>query len=87
MAIAGMSVAHRRGLRLPDDLSITGLDGSQIGSYVFPALTTLKNDPTEWGLAAAGSLLRLIEEGEADDVALPPAELVVRASTAPPARP
>ncbi len=87
MAIAGMSVAHQRGLRLPDELSITGLDGSQIGTYVYPSLTTLKNDPTEWGLAAAGSLLRLIEEGEAQDVILPPAELVVRASTAPPARP
>jgi DNA-binding LacI/PurR family transcriptional regulator len=87
MAIAGMSVAHQRGLRLPDDLSVTGLDGSQIGTYVYPSLTTLKNDPTEWGLASAIALLRLIEEGDAHNVALPPAELVVRASTAPPARP
>jgi DNA-binding LacI/PurR family transcriptional regulator len=87
MAIAGMSVAHQRGLRLPDDLSITGLDGSQIGTYVYPSLTTLRNDPTEWGLAAATALLRLIEEGDAENVALPPAELVVRASTAPPSRP
>jgi DNA-binding LacI/PurR family transcriptional regulator len=87
MAIAGMSVAHQRGLRLPDDLSVTGLDGSQIGTYVYPSLTTLKNDPTEWGLASATALLRLIEEGDARNVALPPAELVVRASTAPPARP
>jgi DNA-binding LacI/PurR family transcriptional regulator len=87
MAIAGMSVAHQRGLRLPEDLSITGLDGSQIGTYVYPSLTTLKNDPAEWGLAAAGALLRLIEDGETDNVDLPPAELVVRASTAPPSRP
>ncbi len=87
MAIAGMSIAHRRGLRLPDDLSITGLDGSQIGTYVYPSLTTLRNDPAEWGLAAATALLRLIEDGEAHNVELPPAELVVRASTAPPTRP
>lgn len=85
MAIAGMGVAHERGLRLPHDLSITGLDGSQIGTYVYPSLTTLDNDPTGWGIAAATALLRLVENGEPADVALPPARLVVRASTAAPA--
>lgn len=86
MAIAGMGVALERGLRLPDDLSITGLDGSQIGTYIYPALTTIDNDPAGWGIAAATALLRLVEDSEPADVALPPAELVVRASTAPPAR-
>ena len=81
MAIAGMGVAHERGLRLPRDLSITGLDGSQIGTYIYPSLTTLDNDPTEWGIAAATALLRLVEDGETSNVALPPAGLVVRAST------
>ncbi|GAB3576612.1 LacI family DNA-binding transcriptional regulator [Leifsonia lichenia] len=85
MAIAGMGVAHERGLRLPHDLSITGLDGSQIGTYVYPSLTTLDNDPTGWGIAAATALLRLVENDEPADVALPPARLVVRASTAAPA--
>jgi DNA-binding LacI/PurR family transcriptional regulator len=85
MAVAGMGVAHERGLSLPADLSITGLDGSQIGTYIYPALTTLDNDPTEWGIAAATALLRLVEDGESEDVTLPPATLVVRASTAAPA--
>ncbi|AGW41824.1 LacI family transcription regulator [Leifsonia xyli subsp. cynodontis DSM 46306] len=84
MAIAGMGVAHERGLRLPRDLSITGLDGSLIGTYVYPPLTTLDNDPAGFGLAAATALLRLVEHGEPGDVALPPARLVVRASTAAP---
>ncbi|WP_348787371.1 LacI family DNA-binding transcriptional regulator [Leifsonia sp. NPDC080035] len=84
MAIAGMGVAHERGLRLPDDLSVTGLDGSQIGTYIYPSLTTLDNDPAGWGVAAATALLRLVEDGVAADVALHPARLVVRASTAPP---
>lgn len=86
MAIAGMGVAHERGLRLPHDLSITGLDGSQIGTYIYPSLTTLDNDPAGWGIAAATALLRLVEHGEPADVALPPARLVVRASTAAPSR-
>ena len=86
MAIAGMGVAHERRLRLPHDLSITGLDGSQIGTYIYPSLTTLDNDPAGWGIAAATALLRLVEDGEPADVALPPARLVVRASTAAPSR-
>ena len=86
MAIAGMGVAHERRLRLPHDLSITGLDGSQIGTYIYPSLTTLDNDPAGWGIAAATALLRLVEDGEPADVALPPARLVVRASTARPPR-
>ena len=86
MAIAGMGVAQQRGLRLPHDLSITGLDGSQIGTYIYPTLTTLDNDPAGWGIAAATALLRLVEDGEPADVALPPARLVVRASTARPPR-
>ncbi|WP_426623701.1 LacI family DNA-binding transcriptional regulator [Leifsonia sp. McL0607] len=86
MAIAGMGVAQERGLRLPHDLSVTGLDGSQIGTYVYPTLTTLDNDPAGWGIAAATALLRLVEDGEPADVDLPPARLVVRASTARPPR-
>ena len=85
MAIAGMSVAHARGMRLPGDLSIAGMDGAEMGKYVYPALTTLNNDPAEWGVAAAGALLDLIENGTADDVVLPGARLIVRESTSPPA--
>ncbi len=87
MAIAGMAVAHERGLSLPADLSIAGMDGSDIGGWVYPTLTTLDNDPAGWGRAAAETLVRLIEDGAAPDVTLPDAELIRRASTAAPAQP
>jgi DNA-binding LacI/PurR family transcriptional regulator len=66
-------------------VSIAGMDGAEMGKYVYPALTTLNNDPAEWGVAAAGALLDLIEHGTADDVVLPGARLIVRESTSPPA--
>ncbi|ALE05699.1 LacI family transcriptional regulator [Arthrobacter sp. ERGS1:01] len=87
MAIAGMSVAQERGLKLPTDLSISGMDGSEIGKYVFPSLTTLKNDPAEWGRTASLTLLKLIDDGEAPNAELPAAELVIRGSTAPAVHP
>jgi DNA-binding LacI/PurR family transcriptional regulator len=85
MAIAGMAVAHERGLSLPGDLSVAGMDGSDMGGWVYPTLTSLDHDPAGWGRAAAGTLLRLIEEGSAPDVTLPNAALIRRGSTAAPA--
>ena len=84
MALAGLSVAHALGLRLPDDLSVAGFDGTDIARYVFPALTTVVSDPVAWGRAAADTLLRVIADGRADDVELPAALLRVAQSTAPP---
>ncbi|MET1052390.1 MAG: LacI family DNA-binding transcriptional regulator [Mycetocola sp.] len=84
MAIAGLGVAQQLGLEVPSDLSITGFDGTDISGYVYPALTTITSDPVEWGRVAARTLLALIAEGSADSVELPPASLLVRASTGPP---
>ena len=83
MAIAGLGVAQQRGLHVPHDLSITGFDGTDISGYVYPALTTITSDPVEWGRVAARTLLELIAFGSADSVELPPASLLVRASTGP----
>lgn len=84
MAIAGLGVLHARGIRVPDDVSIVGFDGIDMGRYVFPALTTIQADPASWGAAAARTLLTLIAEGKADDVELPPAQLTAGHSTGPP---
>lgn len=84
MAIAGMAVAREYGLHLPQDLSIAGLDGSGLGSYVYPSLTTLCNDPADWGRASAETLLQLIEQSEAPNVELAPAKLTIKESTVPP---
>lgn len=84
MAIAGIGIAHQRGLRVPGDLSVTGFDGSDLGRHVFPTLTTVAADPVMWGREAAHVLLQLVHTGQASDLELPPAQLVVRESTAHP---
>lgn len=88
MAIAGMAVATHRGLRLPDDLSVTGFDDTEIGAHLKPSLTTVRTDVYEWGRRAATTLLTLVEsEGEAPgelDSQMPPAVLIARDSTCPP---
>jgi DNA-binding LacI/PurR family transcriptional regulator len=84
MAVAGLGVLQAAGVVVPDDLSIVGFDGVDIGRHVFPALTTVVADPEQWGAAAATTLLTLIADGTARDVELPPARLELRHSTAPP---
>jgi DNA-binding LacI/PurR family transcriptional regulator len=82
MAIAGLGVAARAGLTVPRDLSITGFDGSDIGAYVFPSLTTVTTAVQEWGRQAAELLLRVIAGDEVDDIELPAARLMIRESSA-----
>ena len=84
MAIAGLGVLHARGIGVPDDVSVVGFDGIELGRHVFPALTTVEADPEAWGAAAAATLLALIADGQAADVELRPARLLLRDSTAPP---
>ena len=87
MAIAGMGVAQRRGLRIPDDLSITGFDGFEVGEHLYPSLTTVTTAVQVWGRTAAELLLATIAGQHPGDLELPPSELLVRESTATPAGP
>jgi len=84
MAIAGLSVALERGIAVPAQLSVTGFDNTELAGYVAPPLTTVRTDPYRWGREAAEALLDLISGVTGGDIPVPPAELVIRASTAPP---
>ncbi len=83
MALAGLGVLHGRGLRVPEEMSVAGFDGTDIARYVFPSLTTVVADPFDWGREAARTLLRLTVDGSVDDIELPAARLRVARSTAP----
>lgn len=85
LAIAGMQVARRHGLRLPEDLSVIGFDGLMIGELMEPELTTVRRDPVGRGSAAAAMLLRLLGE-DVEPRPVPQQVFVARRSTAPPAR-
>lgn len=89
MAVAGMAVAAERGLRVPQDLSVTGYDDIELAGHLNPPLTTVRGDPRTWGRAAAAALLALVDGAEPGDTDLPPATFVPRGSTAaapPPSR-
>ena len=84
MAMAGIGVAHSLGMSVPDGLSVTGFDDTELSAHTHPPLTTVRTDVFGWGQVAARTLLALIDGEPTDDVELEPARLVVRESTAPP---
>lgn len=82
-ALGVILALNERGYRVPDDVSVTGVDDTPEAAYFSPPLTTLRLDFTAQGRDAVQQLLARI-----DDVAPPPPssrrpELIVRRSTGP----
>ncbi|WP_114559818.1 LacI family DNA-binding transcriptional regulator [Desertihabitans aurantiacus] len=58
MATGALDVLRRRGLRVPDDLSVTGFDDIRIAAQLSPGLTTVRFPLTEMGRKAFDLVLR-----------------------------
>jgi LacI family transcriptional regulator len=85
MALGAYEAARSRHVRIPDEVSIVGFDDLPTARWASPPLTTVRQPLAEMGTIAARTILGLAS-GEAVMGALELAtELVVRASTAPPA--
>ncbi|CAN5630823.1 LacI family DNA-binding transcriptional regulator [soil metagenome] len=81
MAIGGLATIRARGLRVPDDIAITGFDDIVSARHVDPTLTTVRQPMRDIGVTAVHTLLQRITEPDAPrhTVTLP-TSLVVRAS-------
>jgi len=83
MALGAMLALKERGLRIPEDVSIVGVDDIPEAAYFDPPLTTLRNDFEGQGRAAVFQLLARIEHTAVSPAAVPPPPLVVRRSSGP----
>lgn len=82
LAAGALAGAREAGLRVPEDLSIVGVDGHPIAETM--GLTSVTQDVAAQGRAAAELVLALLDHREADEKVTVPARLVVRTSTGPP---
>ena len=64
-AFGGINALSEKGLRIPDDISIAGYDGTEIASRVIPKLTTIAQDTEGIGKAAAERLIDMINNPKA----------------------
>lgn len=81
-ALTLLAECGRRGIRVPEDLSIVGFDGVPETAATSPPLTTVAQPTREKGRLAA----ELVLGNTAPRQIVLPVELVVRKSTAPPRR-
>ncbi|WP_345624700.1 LacI family DNA-binding transcriptional regulator [Streptomyces ziwulingensis] len=82
LAAGAYKALRRLGLRVPDDLSVTGLDDLALATAIDPELTTVRLDAELFGERGMRALLAVLDgrTPEAGDI---PVQLVVRGSTAP----
>jgi LacI family transcriptional regulator, repressor for deo operon, udp, cdd, tsx, nupC, and nupG len=83
LAAGVYKAVRRRGLRIPDDVSVTGVDDIALAAALDPELTTVRLDAELFGERGMHALLAVLD-GRTPDAGDIPVELVVRASTAPP---
>ena len=81
MAFGARLALYRRGIRVPQDISLVGFDDEASTAFMVPPLTTIRQPAIQMGQEAAQAVLALIR-GESPDMTSFQAELVVRESVA-----
>ena len=72
-AIGAISAFHEAGLKLPEDISVVGLDGIDEGQIIYPKLTTVSLQREELGRIAVEHLVKRINhECSAQDIIVKP---------------
>jgi LacI family transcriptional regulator len=83
-AVGAMTACRAAGVRIPDDVSITGVDNTDLGATQTPALTSIRTPIVEIGRAAADQVIARLEGRTWEKFQTLPFEVVERGSTAPP---
>ncbi len=87
MAIGLIHAFQEAGVRVPEDIAVTGFDDIPIARFLSPPLTTVRVAIADLGALAIQRLLRAMERGEDRERQheVLPTALVVRGSCAVPA--
>lgn len=84
IATGALYELHRRGIAVPGQISVMGLENMPASEMTHPPLSTVRLSVGEMGDAAGQALVAWLEQGIRPQSTLMPAELIVRGSTAPP---
>jgi LacI family transcriptional regulator len=85
VAIGFADTMLNQGIRIPQEISVVGFGNTITSEYFRVPMTTVRQPKFRLGLAAMDTMLQLLRGQRAETKRLP-AELIVRASTAPPAQ-
>lgn len=79
IALAAIQAASSLGLRVPQDIAVTGFDDVAMAAHTIPPLTTVKQDIARGGKLLSEKILALVEGKSVKSIEMPPT-LVVRQS-------
>ena len=60
-AIWGINALRSHGIKVPEDISVAGFDGIELGEMVYPRLTTIKQNTSRLGKEASLKCIQMIE--------------------------
>lgn len=80
IALGLLKAARDRGLRVPDDLAVTGFDDFDFAAAIDPPLTTVRIPGYEMGRDAAGALIDAFASGATPATRTYPTEIFLRGS-------
>ncbi len=82
IAVGCIEAARSRGLRVPDDLAVTGFDDTMLARYSHPPLTTVSVPLTDMGHMAVHILFSIMQDKQARPRTMVlPGEVIVRPSS------
>lgn len=84
LAAGALLEAQRQGLKVPDDLSICGIDNHDLAAEIIPGITTISLPARDLGQIAAKQILAAIDGTPIARQSLLPFHLLVRGTTAGP---
>lgn len=85
-AIHAIRHLHSKGMRVPDDISVVGIDDIAVSKFIIPSLTTVRIDREAMGRYGFELMKRCLNNESRECISLPSSNLIVRESTAPPRR-
>ncbi len=81
MAIGACRALAEAGKKIPEDYSVAGFDGLEIGEYYNPSLTTIRQPVEEIAKETVDLLFHIIQKNGGNKQIVLPGELVIREST------
>ena len=84
LAIGACRALKEAGKRVPEDISVAGFDGIDVGEYYIPSITTIRQPVEAMATESARKLFAMIDRKEEPSAQVFDGELVIRESTGKP---
>lgn len=81
MAIGALNYAYEAGVRVPEQMSIIGIDNLEVSQHLNPKLSTVDYDKVGMGMVASKIMLENIHSSEKSETMSFPHQLVIRDTT------